>query len=610
MLKGFKFKYSKNVIYIDETFPVFKCPIASLPTTQSEIDPSILIYRNHYVKNLSNKENPIFLSNKNANLMHRVKATRKINNFTFAYASMASLNELFDELKLPKQRASFIKETLFDEKIPSDLLIQDLNNNRAFKVNNIYKCSGKNDFFLVKASKETESLRINDKIYNDKSNGYLETITSIDRLDIENDQKRILIETELTDCSRLVDSFESRINNLDLINMKNIDLSCKNSFNSKKSIYVLEENQYDYIDFIGKIIAGRKSTKFASQIVSIKTAGKYLLLECISLMQNDPTDNSLLKDSYTFPFHKSIPDSGLISLLQIVSFNMSLDIFTNISLWADISYSSGLNEIGIELDADINFSSRFYLKLRPFNNSFSMPLLDSIELCTFEVPILGIPVPGSIFASLDTIIGAYFKVQPDVEVGMEWNKTVKIKIPFIYRKEGENSFPDSNSIEDIPSTLEFKDIDLSNQEIQPTFSLKTTLIPELKVSWPNIGEFDTSDKNIQKCPEYLLYLVKKLITALQISTSISIPISGEFTARACDLKSCPNSNELALAIEGCIDEIDFGFDIVIVGESLCENLYEKNLYAANSLKCTKKIPLNICKKSKPNCVHLPLGIDW
>lgn len=292
-VSAFEHKLSKKVMHWDHSIKIYKCPIYATQQIENDIDPSILVFKSKHATQ-SLEKTPIILADQTNHIIHHVKKFATFNQFTFAYASMASLHNLFDKVHIINEPGQFDEKTNSKnlEHIPDERVIIKLKTKTAkdnvFELKNVpvYKCLGKNNsnYLFVKYSSVTANLIVNDVIYSEKSDGFLETIRSIDQIDVANDEQRLIIETTLTDCSANQDSLENRIANLRLISIEKNDLNCLGGFKSNSSLYLTKSNKYiskliTENNLTKSVIIGRKSSRFAYRILSIKKIGKYLLLE-------------------------------------------------------------------------------------------------------------------------------------------------------------------------------------------------------------------------------------------------------------------------------------------------------------------------------------------
>jgi len=301
IINAFNYSLSSKVLIWNEHIKIFKCPIHAIEQYKEHIDPSILIFKNQQATQ-SLKTTHVIVANQTDYLTHNVKAFTIFNDFTFAYAIMATLEDLFDHIEIHNQAGYFEQKKYSNlEYIPDDEIINDLrnkseNNNKQIielKNKHIYKCMGSSGsdkdnsiYLLLKSSNITANLKVNDIVFSDKSDGFLETIKQIDQIDVASNEHRLLIETELTDCSKSVnqDLIEKKIENLHLFKLENNELNCKGGFSSNSSLYVIKPSSYisrlnRQNSLLNSIIIGRNSHKFAYRIISIKKIGKYYLFE-------------------------------------------------------------------------------------------------------------------------------------------------------------------------------------------------------------------------------------------------------------------------------------------------------------------------------------------
>ncbi len=301
IINAFNYSLSSKVLIWNEHIKIFKCPIHAIEQYKEHIDPSILIFKNQQATQ-SLKTTHVIVANQTDYLTHNVKAFTTFNDFTFAYAIMATLEDLFDHIEIHNQAGYFEQKKYSNlEYIPDDEIINDLrnkseNNNKQIielKNKHIYKCMGSSGsdkdnsiYLLLKSSNITANLKVNDIVFSDKSDGFLETIKQIDQIDVASNEHRLLIETELTDCSKSVnqDLIEKKIENLHLFKLENNELNCKGGFSSNSSLYVIKPSSYisrlnRQNSLLNSIIIGRNSHKFAYRIISIKKIGQYYLFE-------------------------------------------------------------------------------------------------------------------------------------------------------------------------------------------------------------------------------------------------------------------------------------------------------------------------------------------
>jgi len=296
------YSLSSKVLIWNEHVKIFKCPIHAIDEYKEHIDPNILIFKSEQATE-SLKTTHVIVANQTDYLTHNVKAFTTFDEFTFAYATMATLEDLFDHIEIHNQPGYFEQKKYSNlEHIPGDDLINSLRNESIYNPDrniielrnkHIHKCmgggsGGKDDsnYLLLKSSNITANLKVDDIVFSDKSDGFLETIKQIDQIDVESNEQRLIIETELTDCSNLInqDLIEKKSENLHLINLENNELNCKGGFGSNSSLYVIKPNSYisrlnRQNSLINSIIIGRNSHKFAYRIISIKKIGKYHLFE-------------------------------------------------------------------------------------------------------------------------------------------------------------------------------------------------------------------------------------------------------------------------------------------------------------------------------------------
>jgi len=248
IINAFNYSLSSKVLIWNEHIKIFKCPIHAIEQYKEHIDPSILIFKNQQATQ-SLKTTHVIVANQTDYLTHNVKAFTIFNDFTFAYAIMATLEDLFDHIEIHNQAGYFEQKKYSNlEYIPDDEIINDLrnkseNNNKQIielKNKHIYKCMGSSGsdkdnsiYLLLKSSNITANLKVNDIVFSDKENN---------------------------------------------------ELNCKGGFSSNSSLYVIKPSSYisrlnRQNSLLNSVIIGRNSHKFAYRIISIKKIGQYYLFE-------------------------------------------------------------------------------------------------------------------------------------------------------------------------------------------------------------------------------------------------------------------------------------------------------------------------------------------
>ena len=95
-------------------------------TNSNDIDPSILIFKSKNATE-SLEKTPIIVANQTDYLAHQVKKFTSFNQYTFAYASMASLRNLFEKIHFINEPAEFVNAKDLDlEHVPHDKIMDRL----------------------------------------------------------------------------------------------------------------------------------------------------------------------------------------------------------------------------------------------------------------------------------------------------------------------------------------------------------------------------------------------------------------------------------------------------------------------------------------------------
>ena len=166
---------SEKVMIWNHPIKIYKCPIHLTEEIQDDIDPSILIFKNKDVtENL--EKTPVIVANQTDYLAHHVKSYTTFNDFTFAYAAMASLHVLFDRVHIIDQPGYFEDKKAHSspnqEHVPDEDLIDRLKTktvkDNVLELNSspVYKCMGQNGsiYLLIKSSNITSYLKVDDII--------------------------------------------------------------------------------------------------------------------------------------------------------------------------------------------------------------------------------------------------------------------------------------------------------------------------------------------------------------------------------------------------------------------------------------------------------------
>lgn len=562
-------KMSKKVRRWNDGLKIFKCPI--ITQYEKEIDPSILIHRNTN-SGFQIKNDSVVLSNQTEYLVHHVKSIKVIDNFTFAYASMASLFDIFDNVQMQNQRADISKKNISTkEKIPDDKLMRILeskkNLNGVFELSTgpIYKCLGTNSssYALVKSTNESNNLQINDIIFGKNSHGYLETIKNIDRINVSVDEHRFVIETKLTYCNRILDTLENRISNLNLIDLNKTDLNCKGGYNSDSSLYLVE-NSEDLLtlNLTRSVIVGRESNKFAFKILTLKEIGQFILIELIEIdesyfsSQRSWAINDKM-ESFSISPYLSIPLNPFGSIDLSFSFSPTINATLNITTeW----FTSTVNTVGLTVEVLTNFNAKSLLSLQ--NITFTWPEKTIINKdMPISISIGGIPIPGTFtFSMLSSTILKTVTSGP-IDVKMEFNLETKMYFPFIYNKVGSNRLPDSNSVKMSPSYSVSSNFD--GLKSNPIFGLALTLTPQLILKWPNINTISSNLKNQPWYLDAVIDFIQNRIEDIQLSAGVSLPIITNVDLSLCSAE-CSKEKAAQISVKSAIGNLSFNFKAPLI----------------------------------------------
>lgn len=451
MIKANNYSLSSKVLIWNEHVKIFKCPIHAIAEYKEHIDPNILIFKSEQATE-SLKTTHVIVANQTDYLTHNVKAFTTFDEFTFAYATMATLEDLFDHIEIHNQPGYFEQMKYSNlEYIPDDELIHSLRNESIYNPDrniielrnkHIHKCmgggsGGKDDsnYLLLKSSNITANLKVDDIVFSDRSDGFLETIKKIDQIDVTSNEQRLLIETELTDCSNLInqDLIEKKSENLHLINLENNELNCKGGFSSNSSLYVIKPNSYisrlnRQNSLINSIIIGRNSHKFAYRIISIKKIGKYYLLETSDTLS--PMKIRTKRGFFKKIFRKVVSFVSRI-ISKIINFSVSwnwnlrktftrtekkqYDLTTNNNvkigeasitltlqptITVSLSMQASLKGIyitraGIILDINANLNAKFNLNTMSIDYDWPEQAIISMKpIAYFVVPVGPVALPG------------------------------------------------------------------------------------------------------------------------------------------------------------------------------------------------------------------------
>jgi hypothetical protein len=464
--------FSSKVKIWHHHIKIYKCPIdgSEINEIKNDIDPSILIFKSRHFTNETLEKTPVIVANQTNYLAHHVKGLISFNEFSFAYASMASLHHLFDVVHIVKQPGYFQnKNNPNREYVPDDEIMVKLNakftsriQTNVFQIDNktpVYKCKGINGsmYLLVKSSNITMNLKVNDVIFSEKSDGFLETIRAINRVDVTSNDHRLIIETKLTDCTFEQNMLESSLKYLRLISLERNDLNCQGGYNSNLSLYLTKNTTYisrliEQNLLLKSVIVGRKSNKFAYRIVSIKKMGStHFLFEtskslfpmnkirnkrcawydvgcwaqkawraavrlaeeiarrAAEIVQKaiDAVSSTMLDWNYTMQLF-TYTEIKSVSLQPIgstsISFSFSPSVTVTASLRAGL-FGVNVYKAGIIINLNTNLNAKLNFNLKTID--YDWPEQDIIpmkHITSFAVPLGPIAIPGTINAGLSTIV--------------------------------------------------------------------------------------------------------------------------------------------------------------------------------------------------------------
>jgi hypothetical protein len=321
-------KFSSTLLY--------KCPVQPDPMYPDKIDPSIIVFKNKTIDDLLKYES-IILSTK-SNILHEISYSSNINNYTFLYTSMASLDHLLsyaniteidNETAIIQNDVTLLNEDSIDNDKYSQLvaLSKDLSaqaGSRTIEIKNsamvggqIYKSIGRQlseqalmaylnpgstrnitsstvfntSYIIVNANGylNYEYFSPNDVIFGKESFGYLETVINADEITTSYDnKKKLIIETKLAECYTNMGDKINNIFNSRKLNMSLSELECSADFNS--TLYLMNLNLssiylYSKYELINKLIPARRSSSFGLKLLSKAKFGTFVVFEGISLNQ-------------------------------------------------------------------------------------------------------------------------------------------------------------------------------------------------------------------------------------------------------------------------------------------------------------------------------------
>ena len=245
---------------------MFKCPVKSQYYEANDLEEaSFVVFKSDLI---AQRPKSVVISSQAGGILHKINYTLNFDSYTFFYGTLASLVDVIEYTDFRKQPLEDLEDsgnTTWQEDIPSDDLIKFLSNytsnvNRIFKIDTndtvIYKCIGqqitdsnntKNNsvistFLLVKLTNSTQNLAIDDYIYGDASNGFLERVISLDRIRTVSNGEKLVIQSELVQCISLSEDDLVEQEQDDFEVFKKSDLNCEGGINSKLSLLIVESS--------------------------------------------------------------------------------------------------------------------------------------------------------------------------------------------------------------------------------------------------------------------------------------------------------------------------------------------------------------------------------
>ena len=336
---------------------IYKCPVLPDPMRPEQADTSILISKDKTIQKFI-RYSEILLSSK-LNIFHQISYYMDIGDYIFSFASIAPLESVLEYANVTEMK-NRTAETL-NSAHPLDLdkigsedykQLKNVSSNQGtnfYEIKNdeflnkqVYKCLGRTlgfsefvsyftnepfnssafnetssvtfstSYIILKSTDQTNKFVVGDTIFSEESYGYLETIKSIDEI-ITDDDEKLMIETELTQCGSDISSLVDIIVN-DKLDPEKSELDC--SAGDRKKMYVMDLS-YESLklkskyDLIGKIIPGRNSSSFGLKILKINKIGDYIVIEGLSLSElkkfNKLKDFSFsITKEYSYKFEQSL----------------------------------------------------------------------------------------------------------------------------------------------------------------------------------------------------------------------------------------------------------------------------------------------------------------
>lgn len=229
------------------------------------------------------KPSSIILSNQAGFIMNQVDTLIEIDKYIFLTSYPISVNQIIEFSDFKNATLDQI-DTKFKEQIPTAEMFSLLSNytRTKFQLNSAFKCvssSNSTIFIVTLANNETNplvfNLDINDLIYSDKSNGFLETVSGFELISSKNYGVKTFIKTAFTNCDSQLQP--PQIDTIKYFNTK-VNQFCYGGVDFQ-GLYIVDEaisSTYDK-----SLIAARKSNGFMGKIVNRTQWGDFIKFEIV-----------------------------------------------------------------------------------------------------------------------------------------------------------------------------------------------------------------------------------------------------------------------------------------------------------------------------------------
>ena len=351
-------KYEQTLIY--------KCPVQPDPMRPKEVDQSILIFKNKTIADLIRTQSSIILSSQSS-LFHEISFSTNLDEFTFSYASMASLDYIFayaDINNITQQPAvlhgqfGLLKEEPLDDQTYKEFKALSSDTTSGYHEidaadnKQIYKCIGNTitkqamnasynlytSYIMVNSTVLTSNYSIGDIIFGNESFGFLETVTSVDGITTSDGSTKQIVQTKLTHCGielNLINNMAS----IDQFDAKSSELDCL--ADTESSLYIVSSNLKNGL--VGKVIIGRQSASFEMRIISKQHIGEYVVYEGITVNQLTQFQKKIdINKHYSYTFSKKYSYDA--TLQGIVIFDSIFAKHKSIRILNDKRFSSYYSE--------------------------------------------------------------------------------------------------------------------------------------------------------------------------------------------------------------------------------------------------------------------------